>query len=140
GLLQIVLALLGVAKLMRFIPRSVMTGFVNALAILIFVAQLPHLFGEHIPWIVYPLVAVGIAIIVLLPRLTTAVPAPLVAIVRLTAAVLAAGWTMPNVSDQGELPDSLPELFFPDVPLTLETLQIIVPFSLAMALVGIMES
>lgn len=140
GLLQIVLALLGVAKLMRFIPRSVMTGFVNALAILIFVAQLPHLFGEHIPWIVYPLVAVGIAIIVLLPRLTTAVPAPLVAIVLLTAAVLAAGWTMPNVSDQGELPDSLPELFFPDVPLTLETLQIIVPFSLAMALVGIMES
>src|SRR5699024_10816655 len=105
GLLQIVPALLGVAKLMRFIPRSVMTGFVNALAILIFVAQLPHLCGEHIPWIVYPLVAVGIAIIVLLPRLTTAVPAPLVAIVLLTAAVLAAGWTMPNVSDQGELPE-----------------------------------
>src|SRR5699024_8724705 len=74
------------------------------------------------------------------PRLTTAVPAPLVAIVLLTAAVLAAGWTLPNVSDQGELPESLPELFIPDVPRTLETLQIIAPFSLAMALVGIMES
>lgn len=140
GLLQIILALLGVAKLMRFIPRSVMTGFVNALAILIFTAQLPHLFGEDIPWIVYPLVAVGIAIMVLLPRLTTVVPAPLVAIVLLTAAVLATGWSMPNVSDQGQLPESLPELFIPDVPLTLETLQIIAPYALAMAIVGIMES
>ncbi|GAA1333373.1 SulP family inorganic anion transporter [Brachybacterium rhamnosum] len=140
GLLQIILALLGVAKLMRFIPRSVMTGFVNALAILIFTAQLPHLFGENIPWIVYPLVAVGIAIMVLLPRLTTVVPAPLVAIVLLTAAVLATGWSMPNVSDQGQLPESLPELFIPDVPPTLETLQIIAPYALAMAIVGIMES
>ena len=140
GVLQIVLALLGVAKLMRFIPRSVMTGFVNALAILIFTAQLPHLIGEDVPFIVYPLVAVGIAIMVLLPRLTTVVPAPLVAIVLLTAAVLASGWTMPNVSDQGELPESLPELFIPNVPLNLETLQIIAPYALAMALVGIMES
>ncbi|WP_114853676.1 SulP family inorganic anion transporter [Brachybacterium sp. YJGR34] len=140
GLLQIVLALLGVAKLMRFIPRSVMTGFVNALAILIFTAQLPHLFGEDIPWIVYPLVAVGLAIIVLLPRLTTVIPSPLVAIVLITGAVVAAGWSLPNVSDQGELPDSLPALLIPDVPLTLETLQIIAPYALAMALVGLMES
>nr|WP_270409184.1 SulP family inorganic anion transporter [Brachybacterium paraconglomeratum] len=140
GLLQIVLALLGVAKLMRFIPRSVMTGFVNALAILIFTAQLPHLFGEDIPWIVYPLVLVGLAIMVLVPRLTTVVPAPLIAIVLLTAAVIVSGWTLPNVSDQGELPESLPSLFIPDVPLNLETLQIIAPYALAMAVVGIMES
>ena len=83
GVLQIVLGLLGVAKLMRFVPRSVMVGFVNALAILIFIAQLPHLID--VPWLVYPLVAVGLAVMVFLPRLTTAVPAPLVAIVVLTA-------------------------------------------------------
>ncbi len=140
GLLQIVLALLGVAKLMRFIPRSVMTGFVNALAILIFTAQLPHLFGENIPLIVYPLVAVGLAIMVLVPRLTTAVPAPLIAIVLLTIVVVVSGWKLPNVSDQGELPESLPSLFIPNVPLNLETLQIIAPYAFAMAIVGIMES
>lgn len=140
GLLQIVLALLGGAKLMRFIPRSVMTGFVNALAILIFTAQLPHLFGDDIPFIVYAMVAAGIAIIVLFPRVTTMVPAPLVAIVLLTTAVLTTGWSMPNVSDQGELPESLPELFIPNVPLSLETLQIIAPYAFAMAIVGIMES
>ena len=140
GVLQVVLALLGVAKLMRFIPRSVMTGFVNALAILIFTAQLPHLFGEDIPWIVYPLVLVGLAIMVLVPRLTTVVPAPLIAIVLLTGAVLVSGWKLPNVSDQGELPESLPSLFIPNVPLNLETLQIIAPYAFAMAIVGIMES
>ncbi|WP_375544496.1 SulP family inorganic anion transporter [Brachybacterium paraconglomeratum] len=140
GLLQIVLALLGVAKLMRFIPRSVMTGFVNALAILIFTAQLPHLFGDDIPWIVYPLVVVGLAIMVLVPRLTTVIPAPLIAIVLLTGAVLVSGWKLPNVSDQGELPESLPALFIPDVPLSVETLQIIAPYAFAMAIVGIMES
>ena len=140
GLLQIVLALLGVAKLMRFIPRSVMTGFVNALAILIFTAQLPHLFGDDIPWIVHPLVVVGLAIMVLVPRLTAVVPAPLIAIVLLTGAVLVSGWKLPNVSDQGELPESLPSLFIPNVPLSVETLQIIAPYALAMAIVGIMES
>ncbi|MGP9846162.1 SulP family inorganic anion transporter [Brachybacterium sp. 107] len=140
GLLQIILALLGVAKLMRFIPRSVMTGFVNALAILIFTAQLPHLFGDDIPWIVYPLVVVGLAIMVLVPRLTTVIPAPLIAIVLLTGAVLVSGWKLPNVSDQGELPESLPSLFIPNVPLSVETLQIIAPYAFAMAIVGIMES
>ncbi len=138
GLIQIVLALLGVAKLMRFIPRSVMVGFVNALAILIFTAQLPQLFG--VPWLVYPLVAVGLAILFLMPRITKVVPAPLVAIVLLTAAVVVFGWSVPNVGDQGELPQSLPELFVPDVPLTLETLGIIGPFALAMAVVGLLES
>ncbi|GAA3598677.1 SulP family inorganic anion transporter [Agrococcus terreus] len=139
GLLQVVLALLGVARLMRFIPRSVMVGFVNALAILIFTAQVPHLLG--VPWLVYPLVAVGILIMVVMPRLTRAVPAPLVAIVLLTGAVLALGLDgIPDVGDEGELPRSLPELFLPSVPLTLETLAIIGPTALAMALVGLLES
>lgn len=139
GVLQVVLGLLGVAKLMRFIPRSVMVGFVNALAILIFVAQVPHLLG--VPWLVYPLVAAGLAILVLLPRLTRVVPAPLVAIVVLTGAVLVFGLAaVPNVGDEGELPRSLPELFVPAVPLTLETLGIIGPTALAMALVGLLES
>ena len=138
GVLQIVLSLMGVAKLMRFIPRMVMVGFVNALAILIFTAQLPYLLG--VPWLVYPMVALGILVMVALPRLTTLVPAPLVAIVAITALVWAGGWSLPDVSDQGELPKSLPQLFLPDVPLTLETLQIIAPFALAMALVGLLES
>ena len=138
GVLQIVLSLLGVARLMRFIPRMVMVGFVNALAILIFLAQVPHL--VDVPWLVYPIVALGIAIMVLLPRLTTIVPAPLVAILVITALAWGAGWSLPDVSDQGDLPESLPQLLLPDVPLTLETLQIIGPFALAMALVGILES
>ncbi|WP_462418284.1 SulP family inorganic anion transporter [Kytococcus sp. Marseille-QA3725] len=138
GVLQVALGLIGVAKLMRFIPRMVMVGFVNALAILIFMAQLPQL--VDVPVLVYPLVAVGLAIILLLPRLTTAVPAPLVAIVLITAAAMAFGWTVPTVGDMGELPDSLPSLFLPDVPLTLETLRIIGPFALTMALVGLLES
>lgn len=138
GVFQIGLSLFGIAKLMRFIPRSVMVGFVNALAILIFMAQIPHLVG--VPWLVYPLVAAGLAIIYLLPRLTTAVPSPLVAIVVLAGVVIAAGWDVPNVADQGELPRSLPEIFIPNVPLTWETFNIIAPYALAMALVGLMES
>lgn len=120
GVFQVVLSVLGVAKLMRFIPRSVMIGFVDALAILIFTAQLPHLLG--VPWLVYPLVAVGLVIMIGFPRLTTVIPAPLVAIVAITVVVVVSGWNVPNVSDQGELPDSLPALFIPDVPLNLETL------------------
>ena len=94
GGLQVVLGLLGVAKLMRFVPRSVMVGFVNALAILIFTSQLPDLMG--VPWLVYPLTALGLAIILLLPRVTTAVPAPLVAIVVVTVIVLLAGADVPT--------------------------------------------
>ncbi|MEV4343605.1 SulP family inorganic anion transporter [Actinoplanes sp. NPDC049596] len=138
GVFQIVLALAGVAKLMRFIPRSVMVGFVNALAILIFSAQLPHLTG--VPWLVYPLVAVALAIIWFLPKLTTAVPAPLVAIVVLTAVTLLAHIAVPTVGDEGRLPDSLPALGLPDVPFTLDTLKIIAPYALGIALVGLMES
>ncbi|WP_241228288.1 SulP family inorganic anion transporter [Corynebacterium hylobatis] len=138
GIIQIAMAALGVAKLMRFIPRSVMTGFVNALGILIFAAQLPYLWD--VPWLVYPLFAAGIAIMLFFPRITSVIPAPLVTIVVLTALVVAAGWVVPNVSDMGELPSSLPEFFLPAVPLNFETLQIIGPYAFAMALVGLMES
>ena len=138
GLLQVVLGLVGVAKLMRFIPRSVMIGFVNALAILIFTSQIPHL--TDVPWAVYPLAAAGLLIIFLFPRLTKVIPAPLVAIVVLTVITVFAAIAVPTVGDEGELPDSLPSLLVPDVPWTLETLQIIFPFALTMALVGLLES
>lgn len=138
GLVQVVLAALGVAKLMRFVPRSVMVGFVNALAILIFAAQVPHLLG--VPWLVYPLVAVALAIMVGLPRLTRAVPAPLVAIVVLTVVTVFAHIAVPTVGDQGELPSSLPVLGLPDVPYTLNTLKLVAPYALGVALVGLMES
>ncbi|SDS18387.1 SulP family inorganic anion transporter [Microlunatus soli] len=138
GVIQIVLALLGVAKLMRFIPRSVMIGFVNALAILIFIAQLPHLIG--VPWLVYPLVAAGIVIIIGFPRLTTVVPAPLIAILVISVLVIATGLDIPNVGDEGKLPDSLPTLFLPDVPLSWETLRIVGPYAFGMALVALLES
>ena len=115
-----------------------MVGFVNALAILIFTSQLPDLMG--VPWLVYPLTALGLAIILLLPRVTTAVPAPLVAIVVVTVIVLLAGADVPTVGDKGRLPDSLPALLVPDVPFTLETLQLLFPYALGMAVVGLLES
>ena len=138
GAIQLVLALLGVARLMRFIPRSVMVGFVNALAILIFLAQVDHM--VDVPWAVYPMIAVGVAVIVGFPRVNSVVPAPLVAIVALTAFTLLAAVDVPNVGDEGALPDSLPSWFVPDVPWTLETLKIIAPYALAMAVVGLLES
>lgn len=138
GIFQVVLGSLGVAKLMRFVPRSVMVGFVNALAILIFTAQVPELIG--VPWAVYPLFAAGLAIMVLFPRLTKVVPAPLVAIVALTATTIAAGIAVPTVGDKGALPSALPAPGLPAVPFTLETLQLIAPYALAFALVGLMES
>ncbi len=138
GLVQITLSLLGVARLMRFIPRSVMVGFVNALAILIFLSQVPHLLG--VPAVVYPFVIVGLLLMVFLPKLTTVVPAPLVAIVVLTAAAVAFSVEILNVGDEGQLPSSLPTLLVPHVPFALETLSIIGPYALAMALVGLLES
>ncbi|MFE5837048.1 SulP family inorganic anion transporter [Arthrobacter sp. NPDC056493] len=138
GVFQILLAVLGVTRLMRFIPRSVMVGFVNALAILVFMAQLPELIG--VPWPVYPLVAAGLLIVVGFRRITTAVPSPLVAIVLLTVLTVVAGIDVPAVQDKGQLPESLPTLFIPQVPLTWETFQTIAPFSLSMALVGLLES
>lgn len=138
GLIQVLLALIGVARLMRFVPRSVMVGFVNALAILIFLAQLPHV--VDVPWPVYPLLGAGLVVMIGLPRLTKVVPAPLVAIVALTTFVVVVGIDVPTVGDEGALPDSLPLLGIPAVPLNLQTLSIIAPFALAMAVVGLMES
>ncbi|QIX28453.1 SulP family inorganic anion transporter [Nocardioides sp. JQ2195] len=138
GVLQVALGLAGVAKLMRFIPRQVMVGFVNALAILIFLAQVPHM--VDVPWPVYAMIAAGIAMIVGFPRINKVIPAPLVAIVALTGFTILAAVNVPNVGDEGELPDSLPSLFLPDVPLTLETLRILAPYALAIALVGLLES
>src|SRR5690625_3712280 len=138
GILQILFGLIGVAKLMRFIPQSVMTGFVNALAILIFIAQLPDLID--VPWAVYPLFALGLIIIFLWPKVTATIPAPLVAIVVVTLLVVIFSIDVPTVADKGELPNELPFFLIPDVPFTLETLQIILPAALTMAIVGLLES
>ena len=138
GVMQVLLAFAGIARLMRFVPRSVMVGFVNALAILIFMAQVPYLID--VPWIVYPMVAIGLGIMVVLPRFMTVIPAPLVAVVLLTIATVVLGLNVPDVGDQGELPRGLPTLGLPDVPLNFNTLRIIAPFALAIALVGLMES
>ena len=138
GALQILAGVLQLGKLMRFVSRSVITGFVNALAILIFMAQLPELI--NVTWHVYAMVAAGLGIIYLLPYLTKAVPSPLVAIVVLTAFSIAVGLDIRTVGDMGELPDSLPVFLLPDVPWTLETLKIVFPFSLTLAVVGLLES
>jgi SulP family sulfate permease len=138
GVIQVALAWLGVARLMRFLPRSVMVGFVNSLAILIALAQLPQLID--VSWLVYPLVAAGLALIYGLPRLTSAVPSPLVAIVVLTALTVTAGLVVPTVGDEGELPSSLPVFALPSVPLSLDTLALLAPYALGVALVGLLES
>ncbi|MEU0940780.1 SulP family inorganic anion transporter [Embleya sp. NPDC005971] len=138
GVFQILLGVLGVAKLMRFVPRSVMVGFVNALAILVFLAQVPQL--HDVPWAVYPLLGAALLIMVFLPRLTKVVPAPLVSIVALTALTLGAGIAVPDVGGEGRLPSSFPTPGIPDVPYNTDTLTTIAPYALALALVGLMES
>ena len=138
GLLQIGAGFLRLGSLMRFVSRSVMTGFVNALAILIFLTQLPELTG--VPWLTYPMVAAGLAIIYLFPLVTRAVPSPLVTIIVLTLVAVAFGWDVRTVGDMGALPDTLPMFLIPDVPLTLETLRIILPYAAAVAVVGLLES
>ncbi|ALE06755.1 hypothetical protein AL755_17005 [Arthrobacter sp. ERGS1:01] len=138
GLVQIVFGLAGLSRLMRFIPRSVMIGFVNALGILIFVAQVPHLL--NVPWLVYPLFIVTLAIILILPRLTSAVPAPLVAIVVVTAVVMIAHLSVPNVAGEGPMTGGLPGLTPFLAPFNLDTLGIIWPTALSVAFVGLMET
>ncbi|HEV2515603.1 MAG TPA: SulP family inorganic anion transporter [Devosia sp.] len=138
GLLQVVAGYLRVGYVMRFVSRSVMTGFVNALAILIFMAQLPELIG--VTWQTYAMIAAGLAIIYLFPRLTRLVPSPLVCILVLSAISLVLHVDVRTVADLGELPSTLPTLLFPDVPLTLDTLLIILPYSVAVAAVGLLES
>ncbi|WP_296716999.1 SulP family inorganic anion transporter [Erythrobacter sp.] len=138
GVIQMIAGFLRLNLLMQYVSRSVITGFVNALAILIFMAQWPELTG--VPVLTYALVAGGLAIIYLFPYLTRAVPSPLIAIVVLTLLVYYTGFDVRSVGDMGELPTSLPMWLIPDVPFTLETLRIILPFSATMAAVGLLES
>ncbi|MBU1362408.1 MAG: SulP family inorganic anion transporter [Gammaproteobacteria bacterium] len=138
GLLQIVAGWINLGALMRFVSRSVVTGFVNALAILIFMAQLPEL--TNVTWHVYAMTAAGLGIIYLFPYLTKAVPSPLVTIVVLTAVAIFLGLDIRTVGDMGQLPDSLPVFLLPDVPLNLDTLTIIFPYSLTLMVVGLLES
>jgi sulfate permease, SulP family len=138
GVLQLVAGALKLGSLMKFVSRSVVIGFVNALAILIFLAQLPEFHGQGV--LMYGMVAAGLGIIYLLPLLTKAVPSPLVCIVALTAVSIAMGLDLRTVGDMGVLPSSLPVFFFPDVPLNWETLRIILPYSLPLAVVGLLES
>lgn len=140
GLIQIAMGLLRLGFVMRYVSKSVMTGFVNALAILIFMAQLPELNPRVVTPLTFVLVAAGLAIIYLFPRVTKAVPSPLVTIIVLTTLSLIFGWDVRTVGDMGALPDTLPVFLIPNVPLTLETLGIILPYSLAIAVVGLLES
>ncbi|TSB13666.1 SulP family inorganic anion transporter [Pseudomonas aeruginosa] len=141
GVLQIAAGYLKLGSLMRFVSRSVVTGFVNALAILIFMAQLPEL--TNVTWHVYALTAAGLGIIYLfpyVPKIGKLIPSPLVCIIVLTAVAMSVGLDIRTVGDMGELPDTLPIFLWPDVPLTFETLAIIFPYSAALAVVGLLES
>ena len=141
GIIQIFLSYIGIHKLMSFVARAVVVGFVNALAILIFMAQLPEL--TNVTWHVYALTAVGLGIIYLfpyIPKIGKVLPSPLVTIVVLTIFVYFIGWDVRNVGDMGELPDTLPIFLLPEIPLNFETLSIIFPYSFALAIVGLLES
>ncbi|WP_369756258.1 MULTISPECIES: SulP family inorganic anion transporter [Falsihalocynthiibacter] len=142
GLLQIIAGLLKLGSVMRFVSKSVMTGFVNALAILIFIAQLPELNPATIGvnTMTFVMLALGLGIIYLFPYLTKAIPSPLVTIVVLTALTMMLGIDVRTVGDMGALPDTLPVFLIPQIPLTLETLQIIFPVAAAIAVVGLLES
>lgn len=138
GAIQILFGVCKLGRQMKYIPRAVMIGFVNALAILIFMAQLPQL--TDVSWVVFLMAAIGLAIIYILPRFTKAVPSPLAAIVVLTAASIFGKIQVTTVGDMGELPTALPVFLLPKVPLNLETLQIIFPYALTLAIVGLLES
>ncbi|WP_244093942.1 SulP family inorganic anion transporter [Jeotgalibacillus sp. R-1-5s-1] len=138
GIIQLIMGVLKLGKLMRFIPNSVMIGFVNALAILIFMAQLEQFEGAG--WVMYALVAVSLAIIYLVPRFFKAIPSPLIAIIVVTAFVMITGVGTKTVGDMGTITQALPTFFFPDVPFNMETLMIILPYSLSLAVVGLLES
>lgn len=138
GIIQVILGISKIARLMKFIPRSVMIGFVNALAILIFSAQLPQFEGAS--WSMYAMLAGSLVIIYVLPRFTTAVPSPLVAIIVMTIIAVTFHVDVRTVGDMGNISSSLPHFLIPDVPFTFETLQIIFPYSIALAFVGLLES
>ena len=138
GLIQISIGLLKLGRYVKFVSRSVMTGFVNSLAILIFLAQTPELIAAN--WQTYAMVAAGLVVIYGLPRITKAVPAPLVALVALSAFAIFTGLDVRTVGDMGQMPKTLPAFGLPQVPLTWETLAIIGPVSLTLAFVGLLES
>ena len=138
GVIQLLFGILKIAKLMKFIPRAVMIGFVNALAILIFMAQVPNFWG--ISGMTYVFVAITLVIIYVVPLFFKAIPAPLIAIIVLTAVTIFSGLDLRTVGDLGIIKQSLPSFFIPDVPFTFETLKIIFPYSIALAIVGLLES
>lgn len=138
GIIQILFGVFKIARFMKFIPNSVMIGFVNALAILIFMAQVPHFIG--INNLTYVFVAITLVILYVLPKFFKAIPAPLVAIVILTAVTIFSGAELRTVGDLGIISQTLPNFLLPDVPFTLETLQIILPYSLSLAIVGLTET
>ncbi len=138
GLLQVVWGFLRIGRIMKYVPRAVLIGFVNALAILIFNAQLPQFAGQGL--LMYAMVAAGLAIIYILPRFIKAIPSPLVAIVVLTTVAMVTGMPLPTVGDMGDLPSTLPSLRLPDLPFNLATLQVILPVALTMSAVGLLES
>ena len=138
GMIQIIFGILKIGRLMKFIPNSVMIGFVNALAIMIFLTQIKHIFGISLA--TYLFVIITLLIIYLLPRIFNKIPAPLIAIILLTATYLVTGANVETVGDLGEIKRSLPQFFIPDVPFNLETLKIIFPYALSMAIVGVVES
>lgn len=138
GLIQLILGLLKVGRLMKFIPHSVMIGFVNALGIMIFMSQIEHIFGISISTYIY--VIITLLIVYIIPRFFKAIPAPLIAIIVLTALYMYTGSDVRTVGDLGNIKQALPHFLIPNVPFNLETLQIIFPYSLSMAIVGLVES
>ncbi|MEK5037348.1 SulP family inorganic anion transporter [Sporosarcina sp. FSL K6-3457] len=138
GIIQLILGGLGVANLMRFIPNSVMLGFVNALGIMIFITQMPYLLGSTSMTYVFAIIT--LILVYAIPRFFTAIPAPLIAIVVMTSIALISGVKLQTIGDLGTMPNSLPIFFLPDIPLNFETLKIILPYSLALSIVGLLES
>ena len=138
GIIQLILGGLGVANLMRFIPNSVMLGFVNALGIMIFITQMPYLLGSNS--MTYIFAVVTLILVYAIPRFFTAIPAPLIAIVVMTCIALISGVNLQSIGDLGTMPNSLPVFFLPDIPFNFETLKIILPYSLALSIVGLLES
>lgn len=138
GIIQIIFGVCKVAKLMKFIPNAVMIGFVNALAILIFLAQMPHIIGANSTTFIF--LAITLLIVYLLPKFIKVIPAPLIAIVILTAAAIFSGAQLKTVGDLGTITQTLPSFLIPNVPFTFETLTIIFPYALALAIVGLLES
>lgn len=138
GIIQFLLGVFGVANLMRFIPNSVMLGFVNALGIMIFMTQLPYLVGAG--WITYVFAIATLILVYVIPRFFTLIPAPLIAIVVMTSIAFFSGVNLQTIGDLGTMPSTLPTFFLPDIPLNLETLKIILPYALALSVVGLLES